>query len=188
MAFADRMWISPERAMHAINTGTAENLIKDIELAEARVHRVIRRIKEGTWEQMPTRIVPAQPDPVTGQRVDPQTGLPYQEVPGWMPLPWDNLKMWRQVFELWFSTEEAETLPHEDQEAANLIYRMVLDLEAQEAMLQAMRQQSIAQNAGMANAAKPQGPPSMPDMPQLGQQGPGGMPTQNQPPAQSTPS
>jgi hypothetical protein len=174
--------------MHAINTGTAENLIKEIELAEARVHRVIRRVKEGTVFQMPTRIVPAPPDPITGQRIDPMTGLPSQEVPGWMPLPWDNLRLWRNVFELWFSTEEAETLEPPMQEASNLIYRQVLELEAQEAMLQAVRQQQTAAQLGMGNAAQPQGPPSMPDMPQLGQgQEGGGMPTPNQPKAQSQP-
>ena len=185
MAFADRMWVSPEAAMHAINAGTAENLIKDIELCEGRVHRVIRRIKEGTVFQMPTRIVPAPPDPITGQRIDPMTGLPSQEVPGWMPLPWDNLRIWRHVFETWFSTEQAETLEPPLQEAANLIYRQVLDLEAQEAMMQAMRQQQTAAQLGMGNAAGPQGPPSMPDMPQLGQGGPA---TPNQPASQSTPS
>ncbi len=186
MAFSDRQWISPERAMHAINTGTAENLIKDIELAEARVHRVIRRIKEGTIFEMPTRIVPAQPDPVTGQRIDPATGMPSQTVPGWMPLPWDNLRLWRQTFESWFSTEEAETLEPPMQEAANLIYRQVLDLEAQEAMLQAQRQQAMAAQLGEANAAKPQGPSPSPDMPKLGEGGPGSTP--NQPASQSQPS
>lgn len=185
IAFADRMWISPERAMHAINTGTAENLIKDIELAEARVHRVIRRIKEGTVFEMPVRTVPAPPDPITGIRIDPTTGMPSMPAPGWMPLPWDNLRLWRQTFETWFSTEEAETMSPPMQEAANLIYRQVLELEAQEAALQAQRQQMMAAQLGEANAAKPQGGSPMPDMPALGE---GGIQTPNQPASQSTPS
>jgi hypothetical protein len=187
MAYADRMWISPEEAMHAIDTGTAEGLLGNIERAEARVHRVIRRIREGTIFQMPTRIVPAPPDPVTGVRMDPSTGLPSQVVPGWMPLPWDSLRLWRSIFESWFSTEEAETLPPPMQEAANLIYRQVLDLEAQEAMLQQQRMMATAGQLGLQNASAPQGPSSMPDLPKLGQ-GAAPAATPNQPAAQSTPS
>jgi hypothetical protein len=191
IAFADRQWISPEAAMHAINTGTAENLIKDMELAEARVHRIIRRIKEGPQSlfAMPTRTVPVEPDPLTGMLPpDPETGLPMlsQKVPGWCPLPWDNLRLWRSTFETWFSTEEAETLPPEMQEAANIVYAKVLELEAQEQMKQAMAQQQMAAGLGMANAASPQGPPSMPDMAKLGEGG--NMTTPNQPASQNTPS
>lgn len=190
IAFADRMWISPEVAMKAIQSGTTEELLSKVLRAEARVHRVIRRIKEGTVFEMPTRIVPAQPDPVTGQRIDPQTGLPSQEVPGWAPLPWDNLSMWRAIFEDFFATEYAETMDPAMQEASNLIYRIILDLEAQEAMLAQQRQMALAAQQGLGNAASPQGPPSMPDLPKLGQpdSNSGGPPTPNQPASQSTPS
>jgi hypothetical protein len=173
VAYADRMWISPEMAMRAIDLGTAEDLLGDILRAEARVHRVIRRIKDGTVFEMQSRLVPAPPDPMTGQRIDPMTGLPHMEVPGWMPMPWDNLRMWRSIFEQFFSTEYAETMPPEVQEASNLIYRQVLDLEQQEAMMQQMRQAQTAAMLGEANAAAPQGGKPMPDMPKMGQE-PGG--------------
>jgi hypothetical protein len=188
IAFADRMWISPEVAMRAINTGSAENLLGSLERAESRVHRVIRRIKEGTVFDMGPRVVPAPPDPVTGVRMDPATGLPTMQVPGWMPLPWDNLRMWRSIFEDFFQTEYAETMEPPVQEAANLIYRQVLELEAQEAMLQQQRQMAMAEQAGLGNAAKPQGPPSSPDMPKLGAPEQQSAPTPNQPAAQSMPS
>lgn len=176
MAFADRMWISPEEAMHAISSGTAEQLLSRVERSEARVWRVLRRVKEGPQSlfNMPNRIAP-----------DPNTGLSTQ-VPGWMPLPWDNLRVWRATFEDWFQTEEAELLPVEMQEAANLVYSQVLMLEAQEQMKQAMAQQMMASDQGMSNAARPQGASPSPDMPQLGQGSMGATP--NQPASQSQPS
>lgn len=181
MVFADRQWISPETAMHAINAGTAENLIRRVELAEARVQRIIRRIKEGpeALMSMPPRI----PPPNTN--APPQWLLPNGMVPGWMPQPWDNLRVWRDTFESFFQTETAEMLPMEIQEVANLVYRAVLELEAQEQMQQAMAQQQMAQGLGMGNAAKPQGPSPMPDQSALTA---GGPPTPNQPPAQALPS
>ena len=190
IAFADRMWVSPEAAMHAINTGTAENLLKDVELQEARVLRVIRRIKEGPEAlfAMPVRVIPVQPDPLTGMLpIEPATGLPMtsQTVPGWMPLPWDNLRLWRSRLESFFSTEAAEMFEPGIQEAANLVYTKVLELEAAEAMRQQMMMQATAEQQGMGNAAKPQGPMPSPDMPKLGE---GGPPTPNQPAAQSQPS
>jgi hypothetical protein len=192
IAFADRQWISPEAAMHAISSGTAENLIKDLELQEARVLRVIRRIKEGPESlfNMPMRLVPTTPDPMTGMLpIDPMTGMPMltQETPGWMPLPWDNLKVWRSRLETFFSTEAAETFEPGIQAAANAVYMKVLELEAQEAMRQQMMMQAEAAQQGLGNAAKPQGPPPSPDQPKLGQ-GNGGPPTPNQPAAQSQPS
>jgi hypothetical protein len=192
IAYADRMWIPPEVAMRAINTGNADELLGNIERAEARVNRVIRRIKEGTVFDMATRTVPAPPDPITGQRIDPLTGMPSMEVPGWMPLPWDNLEMWKTIFENFFSTEYMETAEEAVQEAGNLIYQQVLVLQEQEAMMQQMRAQQTAAQLGLGNAASPQGPPSMPDMPQLGQPNQGGQPegglkTPNQPASQSGP-
>ena len=87
------------------------------------------------------------------------------------------------------TADESETMPPEQQEASNLIYRKILDLEAQEAMMQAQQQAMMAADLGMGNAAQPQGPPSMPDMPKLGQGSAGpGPATPNQPPSQSTPS
>ena len=185
MAFADRQWISPEEAMHAISTGTAENLLARMQRAEARVDRVIRRIKEGGMEslvQMGYRVAPP------GYEVPPEVlpeGAPPNTVPGWLPLPWDNLRLWRTKFEDFFQTEAAEMLPIEIQAAANEIYNAVLILEAQAQMKAAMAEQMMAADQGMANAARPQGDSPSPDMPQLGS---GGMQTPNQPASQNLPS
>lgn len=184
IAFADRGWVSPEEAMHAIDAGTAQGLLDRVERAEARVQRVIRRIKKGpeALVQMGYRVAPPGFELPPGQMLP--EGAPPGTVPGWLPLPWDNIRVWRSVMEDWFQTEEAELLPIETQTFANAIYSAVLAIQAQQEMQAAMAQQTMAQDLGMANAAQPQGPSPSPDMPALGQ---GPIQTPNQPPGQSGP-
>lgn len=196
-------WLTPERGMHALETGVADDLVKDIDIAVGRVHRVIQLIKqgEGALLNAPTRIT-SEIDPMTGMpvqvpMVDEQTGQPVLDPMGqpvmetrkdpiWMPQEWDNLNIWKAELQAWFQTEEAEHLPPPMQEAANQVYQAILLVEARQQQRAAMQQQAVAEGLGMQNAAAPQGPKPLPDQnaPPPGNPAP----TPNQPPSQATPS
>lgn len=200
-------WIPPEQGLHALQTGQADDLVKGVDLAIGRIHRVIQLIKKGPEAlfSAPTRItsetepatIPGPVDPATGMPTaapnpnaglpvtDPQTGLPRQD-PIWMPQEWDNLGIWKSEMQSWFQTEEAEHLEPPIQDAANQVYQAILMVEARQQQRAAMQQEMTAQSLGMNNAAKPQGPPPLPDQ----NTPPGGnpAPTSNQPPNQAVPS
>ena len=154
LAYADRKWVSPEKAMAAIEMGTAADLIDSFELDVARAHRVIQKIIAG-------------PEAFLGEPLQP--GPDGTDVPSWMPRPGiDNLAVHRSIFQDFAKTQEFELAEQAVREAV-LLYLQGLDyMEQQEAAKQAMQQSMMAQQMGMANAARPQGPTPMPDMPQPG--------------------
>ena len=179
-------WLDPTKGMHALETGSADDLVKDIDLAIGRVHRVIQLIKQGSQALLsaPTTMT-SEMDPMTGGPViDPETGMPRQD-PIWMPQAWDALNIWRSELESWFQTEEAEHLEPPMQEARNLVYQALLMQEQRQAFQAAQQQQMMAESLGMQNAAKPQGAKPMPDQnaPPPGNPAP----TRNQPPNQGIP-
>ncbi len=196
-AFADRQWISPEQAMAAINSGTAEGLVLSYELDESRATRIISQIRQGpeVLFNQPQVVIGNEPqvvpDPQGG--VDPNTGQPAQMpnpeagkpkwAPNWMPRYNDNIRVWKTTFEDWFKTEEYETLEPGMQEAANQVYSALLQIEAQKQQEAAQAQQMQAEGLGMQNASKPQGPKPMPDQAQP--QGDQAQPSKNQPPGQN---
>jgi hypothetical protein len=164
MAYADRGWVAPEKAMAAIEQGTAASVIDSFELDVARAHRVIQQILSG-------------PEAFLGQPMVP--GPDGMEVPSFMPRPGiDNLQVHRSIFQDFAKTEEFE-LAQEAVREAIMLYLQGLDwLEDQERQ-KAMQQQAMAaEQLGMANAAKPQGAKPMPDqnMQAFGGQGPQGPP------------
>lgn len=86
-----------------------------------------------------------------------------------MPRPFDNVAIQKQVFETWMKTTDWDHLDDAMQHAALIYYQALLDLETQQQVRAAQQQQQMAQQLGMQNAARPQGPSDMPSqrMPQL---------------------
>lgn len=150
--FADRLWITPQQAMAAINTGLWEGLIEDYELDKGRINRIIRKIKDGTVDEIPPR---AQLDPMTGMPIiDPDTGQPLM-TPGWMPDEQDDLVVWRTTLSNWMKTEEFEGVDAGMQEQCRLMLRGIQMLEAQKQMREMQAQAAYAEQQGMDNASKP---------------------------------
>ena len=151
LAYADRQWISPEKAMAAIEQGTAADVVDSYELDVARAHRVIQKIMAG-------------PEAFLSEPL--QSGPGGMETPSWMPRPGiDNLAVHRSIFQDFAKTQEFE-LSDEAVREAVLLYLQGLDwMEEQEQMKAAQQQSMMAQQLGMANAARPAGPTPMPDMP-----------------------
>lgn len=166
MAYADRGWVAPEKAMAAIEQGTAADVVDSYELDVARAHRVIQRILAGP------EVFLAEPL---------QAGPDGMDVPSWMPRAGiDNLAVHRSIFQDFAKTQEFELAAEAVREAI-LLYLQGLDwLEQQEQQKAMMAQAMQAQQLGMANASRPQSP-QMPDQRMPGGQtdqqnsgGPGG--------------
>lgn len=168
-AFAERGWISPHAAMAAINNGTAENLIDSYERDVARANLIIQKITEGPevlFNSPPRRPFPGE-DPGMEPKENPETGEVEEAlreyIPGWMPRQFDNVKVQKDVFADWMKSTEYDDLDEPSQEAANMYYSALLEIEAKQAAEAAAAQEENAQALGMSNAGKPQGPPPMPD-------------------------
>ena len=164
LGYADRKWISPEKAMAAIEQGTSADVIDSYELDVARAHRVIQKIVAGP-EMFLDEPLQAGPDGT--------------DVPSWMPRPGiDNLAVHRSIFQDYAKTQDFENSEPPVREAI-LLYLQGLDwMEQQEQMKAAQQQTMMAQQLGMANAARPQGPTPMPDQPMPDQGPPPGPPQQ----------
>jgi hypothetical protein len=164
MNYAQLGWVSPEAAMAAINSGTAEGLIESYELDLARANDVIQKIKDGSFMDEPSRRV----FPGEAMEIDPQTGEEIQvaeEVPGWIPRPFDNVRVHKQVFEDFMKTTDYDGLDEVGKEAAALYYDTLLKLEAEQAARDQAAQQQMAEGLGMNNAAKPQQAAPLPSLP-----------------------
>jgi hypothetical protein len=91
---------------------------------------------------------------------------PQTTVPAWMPRKFDNIRVHKSVFESWMKTSEFDSLPPDMQEAANMYYSALIELEQQEQAEEQAKEIQMAQELGMTNAAQPSsaGQPSMPSM------------------------
>jgi len=150
--------------MAAINNGTAAGLVESYELDLARANDVIQRIKDGSFMEEANR----QTFTGEGTEVDPMTGEEVQfttEVPGWLPRPFDNVRVHKQVFEDFMKTTDYESLDAVGKEACALYYDTLLKLEAEQLAKQQQAQQAVAQDMGMKNAAAPQGASPLPSLP-----------------------
>lgn len=167
LAFADRGWISPHEAMAALNAGTAEGLVQSYERDIARANLIIQKVKEGPEVLFNT---PGR-RPFFGEDpgVDPQTGLPREFVPGWMPRPFDDIAVQKDTIADFMKTTEYDDFDPPQQEAMGAVYDAYLALEAQQQAQAAMAQEETAQSLGMNNAARPSTPPPMPDQAPLNQ-------------------
>lgn len=164
MNYAQLGWVSPEAAMAAINSGTAEGLVESYELDLARANDVIQKIKEGSFMEEPSRRVfpgeAVETDPATGEQIQVA-----EEVPGWIPRPFDNVRVHKQVFEDFMKTTDYDALDEVGKEAAALYYDTLLKLEAEQTARDQAAQQQMAEGLGMNNAAKPQQAAPLPSLP-----------------------
>ena len=166
-------YLPPEVAINAMNSGSAQDLIRTNKLAEARVGRIIEAIRDGSVMHMPTRyemnlqtgqplMVPGPIDPATGQ----PTGMVQAEVPTYMPMKdVDNLPIWRKWIGDWMMTPDYERLDPGLQEVPKQILAAISQLEMQAQQEQIAQQAAQAAQLGMGNAAKPAGPTPMPGQP-----------------------
>lgn len=167
LAFADRGWVSPHEAMAAINNGTAEGLVQSYERDIARANLVIQKCKEGPAVLFATP--PRRPFFGEDPGIDEETGLPREYVSGWMPRPFDNVAVQKDVIADWMKSVDYDELDPPSQEAINAVYDSFLELEAKQQAQAAMAQEETAQSLGMNNASKPQTAPPMPDQAPLNQ-------------------
>src|SRR6202012_3224809 len=166
-------YFPPPVVIAALNSAQPERLVESYEKDEIRAYRIIALIKSGAfWKVPPRPLVPGEEaplvDPVSGEPViNYQTGQPFQleSVPGWMPRPFDNADLHKQILESWMKTSDYEELDEEAKQAAMLYYKALLDLETKAAQRRNELQTQMAEQAGAANAAKAGEPKTMPDMP-----------------------
>lgn len=130
MNYAQLGWISPEKAIFAIEHGSADDLIDSYELDLAKSYRQIRMLKG-----MAT-FAPGSDVPIANEFVDNPTVHLY-------------------VLKNWMKTEDFEMQPPEVQAAANLLAQQYVQIEDQAAMKAAQAQNLQAEQAGMNNAARP---------------------------------
>lgn len=155
-------WLSPQDALAALQEGSLDRLTESYWLDKARANEIIQRIRDGSVVNMPAR---GQTDPVTGQpSTDPQTGAPL-DIPGYMPDQQNNLQIWERVFSDWLKTDDYARQEPWKQAIARQIWDGIKQLKMAKAVEDAQLQTAMAEQAGMANAAKPQGPKSMPSLP-----------------------
>ena len=167
-------YFPPPVVIAALNSAQPERLVESYEKDEIRAYRIIALIKSGAFWKVPSRpLVPGEEaplvDPVSGEPVmDYRTGKPFQmtSVPGWMPRPFDNADLHKQILESWMKTSDYEELDEESKQAAMLYYKALLDLESKAAQRRSELQTQMAEQAGAANAAKAGEPKTMPSMPQ----------------------
>ena len=124
--YATMGWVNGQQAMMAIENGQAEYLTESHDLDVAKVNRIIRKIRDGTIMDMPTRVEMVDvPDPATGvvQKIP-------HEIPAWMPSDFDDVPVWQQNLANWMKTEDYENSPPHSQEVARLMWQGLQELAA----------------------------------------------------------
>lgn len=175
-------YFPPEVVIAALEGGSAEKLIEGYEDHVARANRVISQIRSGTFWAQPARptfpgeeapvisLETAEPEWITppgvGPLGEPTPGQPVMatQLPGWMPRPFDNVAIHKTIFQTWMCTDDWEQLDDAAQRATMAYYGALERLEMDKAQREGELQNSIAREAGMANAAKPASKP-MPSLP-----------------------
>ncbi|MBS1892744.1 MAG: hypothetical protein JST59_15720 [Actinobacteria bacterium] len=174
MGYAERGWIAPHEAMAAINAGTTEDLIQSYERDIARANLIIQKIKEGpeVLFATPARRPFFGEEPGFEESENPETGeverVSRETVPGWMPRPFDNTAVQKDVISDWMKGTEYDDLPAPSQEALNTYYDALLQLEAKKQAQEQQAQTEQAEAQGMANAARPQGAKPLPSQAPIG--------------------
>lgn len=164
--------VSPEAAMSAVYGGVVENLMLDVNHDRARANEIVKAIRSGPevlfgrppqLQMMPNPNA-GQPDPQTGA---PQPAMVAQEVPWWMPGPWDNVRVWKQVIGTFAKSSEFSDLGPDMQAATHNVYDALLHNEMIQAARQQAMQTQMAQQLGSQNAAAPQSK-ALPSLPAIG--------------------
>lgn len=151
MTYMQMGWIDPKQGIAAIEAGTAEHLLDDYEADVGWAQHCIRQIRG-----METGIT--APEDIPQAR------------------PFDNFPVLMRELTTWMKSQDFAMLGPGPKEAAALFLQQLEQLKSQKEQQDAMAQQQMAQGLGMANAARPQGPPPMPSAPGSGVSAPGGTP------------
>lgn len=151
MTYMQMGWIDPKQGIAAIEAGTAEHLLDDYEADVGWAQHCIRQIRG-----METGVT--RPEDIPQAR------------------PFDNFPVLMRELTTWMKSQDFAMLGPGPKEAAALFLQQLEQLKAQKEQQDAMAQQQMAQGLGMANAARPQGPPPMPSAPGSGVSAPGGTP------------
>jgi hypothetical protein len=150
MSYAQLGWISGEKAMAAIEKGTAADIVDSYMLDIGRAQRVLQRIIAG-----PENFLNEPPVP----------GADGTPTASWMPRKGiDQIPVHRTVFADFAKTRDFEELSPPQQEAI-MLYLQGLDwIEQAEQMKQMQQQTDAAQSLGAQNAAKPATAAPLPSM------------------------
>lgn len=159
--YADRQWIQPFEAMKALDAGTADVIIDEIELDENKQDREIRRMVT-----LEARIAGVTNDQDIQNIIDLENAgrldMPSEEFP--MPGPHDNHRVHMHRMEIWFKTRDFDKQP-DMVKAWAMDHYEAHDLATQaEEIRQGQMQALKAQSLGQENAAVPPsvGVPSQP--------------------------
>ena len=147
MAYAQLGWISGEKAMDAIEKGTAADIVDSYQLDVSRAHRLLRSIMAGPEAFLSQPLVPG-PD-----------GMPTAP---WMPRKQDAVPVHRTIFADFSKTVEYEQSAPPVQEAINLYLEALDMIEEIKQQQLAMQQANMAESLGASNAAKPASTPPLP--------------------------
>lgn len=140
MLFADKQWITPQRAMAALQGGLADAVIDDFELDVARVHRQIQGL------------VALGKDPSLQSIPDPAMLVPEAK-------EYDNHEVFVDVITSWMKTVDFENQPDAVVAAATNWLAMHKLAIQQAQMEDAQRVAMMAESQGQQNAGKDQGAP-----------------------------
>ena len=153
--YAQMGWVDPQKAIAAIQAGTAEGIVQSYELQIRSEQRNIQRAVAlaGTLTPFATASDFAK------------AAIPEAK-------PYENQKIRMQVLTDFFSSSEWDYLPPEVQHVLELLYQQRKMLQQQEVMQQMQETAALSQQLGSANAARPTQPgggtnmPSPPQQPQ----------------------
>jgi hypothetical protein len=181
-------YLTPEQAIKALDSGNDELLVQSYELDHGRAWNIIRKIRDGTVMEMPTRdqtdalgnpvmepvlgpdgmplVDPMTGVPVQRPAVDPETGLPPQ-VPTFMPDIMDDEQVWLQLFADWMKTKDYDLQSPEAQAIARNIYTGILQQRNEKQQQKAQQEQAMAEQMGMSNAAKTPDAKALPSLPKI---------------------
>ena len=135
--YAQNGWIDPHKAISAIESGEAEVLLDDVSA-------------DISWQNY---------------EIQQMVGLARGE--GDVPIArqFDNHSIHLDVLHQWMKTPDFANAPPPVQEAAMLHEQQHQQLQAQQQAQVAAQQTMMAEQLGLSNAAKPQGPKQLPDQP-----------------------
>ena len=179
IAWVEETWpgaVTPEAGLAFIQGGKEEGFLTSWRQHTAKAWRVVQRLKSGpdAAESFGYRFDPQAPNieamaaaQMGSPLVNPETGEPVPlvgiDVPGWMPGPQDNSKIWRQVISDYMVTQDFEQLDQAVQENFLFVLDGLDRAEQDRAAKQAAMQVQQAQSLGMGNAAKTPVAPPLPD-------------------------
>jgi hypothetical protein len=143
--YAQMGWIAPEKAIAAIQAGTAESIVASYELQVRAEQREIQRMTALAGTLSPT-----------------STAQDFAKAAVPIPKPWENHRLRMSVLADYFATGDFEALPEPVKNVMEQHYNAHDRLAQQQALQQVQQQTAMAQTLGMGNAARPTQPGAQP--------------------------